>query len=218
MACNCSGADELSSTLSSAKSFTALDSVARVIAVPSNTTSLSKIRAGSRRRARRRSSMQVTVVCPIGARSLQETYLEITWSHGSLGARNQRSHRMHHTCYGQKIMLRHNLSKQQMASSLAAAANIFDLGSLQATQLADDAKEWQTVVRLFFEHMKLRDTVVCQRYQKRENVTRAEVSSRHPEIRVELREGYAKTMRRLEMFRQRTGLPFPPNCGGFLRW
>lgn len=118
----------------------------------------------------------------------------------------------------EETMLRYSLSRQQIKAAAAAAGNMFEPQFIEMTDSAEDIKKWEQSIRLFSEHIRLRPVVLCQRYQKRDNVTKAEISSNHPEVEKEIREGYFKLMQRLKAFRKHTALPFPPNCGVFLKW
>jgi hypothetical protein len=115
-------------------------------------------------------------------------------------------------------MLRFDLSKRQMNSVVSAAERTFRTVQLGTSEEAEHAKQWKDAITLFSEHQELLEVVKCKQYQKRDNVARAEIVSRHPEVSEDIREGYVKIMRRLDAFQVKTALQFPPNCGVFFRW
>jgi hypothetical protein len=118
----------------------------------------------------------------------------------------------------EETMLRFDLSKRQMNSVVSAAERTFRTVQLGTSEEAEHAKQWKDAITLFSEHQELLEVVKCKQYQKRDNVARAEIVSRHPEVSEDIREGYVKIMRRLDAFQVKTALQFPPNCGVFFRW
>lgn len=118
----------------------------------------------------------------------------------------------------EETMLRYGLSERQIDSVVRAARDMFEAVKIDPLREAECTQQWKDTVRLFSEHSELRSSVLCQRYQKRDNATRAEISSRHPNVDKGIREGYLKVMQRLEAFRASSTLRFPPNCGAFLQW
>jgi hypothetical protein len=105
-----------------------------------------------------------------------------------------------------------------MNSVVVAAEYMFKPVDLSTSEEAEHAKQWKDAMKLSSEHHELLGLVKCKQHQKRDNVAKAEILSRHPEVDKDVREGYSKIMQRLETFRKRTGLPFPPNSGAFFRW
>jgi hypothetical protein len=118
----------------------------------------------------------------------------------------------------EETMLRFDLSKRQMDSAVVAAERTFKTVYPTASEEVEHAKQWKDAMNLFSEHQELLEVVKCKQYQKRDNVARAEIASRHPEVSEDIREGYLKIMRRLHAFQKKTALQFPPNCGVFFRW
>jgi hypothetical protein len=105
-----------------------------------------------------------------------------------------------------------------MDSVVVAAECMFKPVDLSTSEIAEHAKQWKDAMKLSLEHHELLGLVKCKQHQKRDNVAKAEILSRHPEVDKDVREGYSKIMQRLETFRDKTGLPFPPNPGAFFRW
>jgi len=118
----------------------------------------------------------------------------------------------------EETMLRCNLSKRQMDSVVAAVECMFVPVDPSTSEEAEHTKQWKDAMKLSSEHHELLRLVKCKQHQKRDNVAKAEILSRHPEVDKDVREGYFKIMQRLETFREKTGLPFPPNSGAFLKW
>jgi hypothetical protein len=128
-----------------------------------------------------------------------------------------------HLLRTEELRLKHGLSQRGITTVLAMAGIAFKprCAGGAAQEIAkemESMKQWEEVVRLSLEHMALRPVVMCRQHRKRDSETKAAIQERHPEIRRELREGYLKAVRRLEAFRGKTALPFPPNCGVFLEW
>lgn len=118
----------------------------------------------------------------------------------------------------EETMLRCNLSKRQMDSVMAAAECMFKPVDSSTSEEAEHTKQWKDAMKLYSEHHELLGIVKCKQHQKRDNVAKAEISSRHTEVDKDVREGYSKIMQRLETFQEKTELPFPPNSGAFFRW
>ena len=118
----------------------------------------------------------------------------------------------------EETMLRCNLSKRQIDSVVAAAECMFKPVDPSTSGEAEHTKQWKDAMKLYSEHHELLGIVKCKQHQKRDNVAKAEISSRHPEVDKDVREGYSKIMQRLETFQEKIELPFPPNSGAFFRW
>ena len=133
-------------------------------------------------------------------------------------AKSQTTRFTSHLLRTEQMLLSDGMSRRQAAAVYTVAKSMFDStcsGELQSKHEADD---WRNTITLFSEHESLRHTVVCRKSQSRDNATKAEISSRHPELRLALRERYLKTGQRLVSFRERTALTLPPDCGLFMDW
>lgn len=120
--------------------------------------------------------------------------------------------------------LRYGLSDQQIAAILSLSGSMFGsdgrtpMPQRASTSMASDVKDWEDTVMLFNEHRALRETIMCRERKKRDSETKVEVMRRHAGVKALVRENYLKSMRRLDTFRDRTALPFPPNGDIFLHW
>lgn len=116
------------------------------------------------------------------------------------------------------------LSEQQIAAIMTLSRSMFEPNSPTpmtqsvSTARAPDVQDWENTVMLYQEHQTLRETILCRDGRKRDSETRAEIVRRHAGIAPVVRENYLKSMRRLEVFCEKTALPFPPNGNVFLHW
>jgi len=125
-----------------------------------------------------------------------------------------------HLLHIEEVMLRQGISAQQAKSAYLTAKNIFSRRSPESTVEAFDAKaKHSSILALYAEHRRLREEVVCQRGQSRDNATKVEICARHRELGADIRHNYLKIGRRLETLQQQTSTRLPLfTHGAFAGW
>lgn len=124
----------------------------------------------------------------------------------------------------EEVRIKYSLSEKQITAIMALSASMFgsetpiSVPQSASTAAALDVQDWKDTVMLYQEHQSLRQMRMCPDHRKLDSETRAEVIRRHVEIEELVRENYLKAMRRLNIFCDRTALPFPPKGNIFLHW